>query len=1041
MERRFGRFAVAAGVLLLLCALFATRLWRLDAPSLWEDDYLNLDRAQMPLADMFAVQKYQGPADTIFDFQPPLIYALEHLALAVDVSSLAARLPSVLAGLLTPLALWLLGRRLLGRETGLVCALFGTFLLFPLQYAQSIKFYAVFLLLAVISMWLLVRAVARGDWPSWLAYALSGAAMGYAGYQGYPTLAVQAVYAVAGIVADTRGAAAGERRRRLRRAAIAFLAVGVALLPWLPAIFFVQAFLRDPAIDPWAGADLGLAAKVLAAFIAPDPALAPGWLVAWLAAVVLGVAAALRERRYGALGLLGLWLGVMVLVLVGSRTHLRGMLGPRHFVLLFPVLVLLGARGVVALGQGVARLLARRRGGSLLGLGVAALGCLVLLWPSLADYAGYYSRGMSLDREFFQWLDRVGGPTDALEFHGYKRNTKRFAARWYLPGRFGEAGTFAGPGYRRVLDIDTCYDDAAATRPRLPGLPVKEFTALFTTTRVSLAPVASLAPLVMNPGPDGVYAYRDDFKDRRFYAEAFAARNMTLDTELGLLRPARYAQPASATWAFEVAPGEAASDIRLTVAAALYKQHPTRPADSGLVVEAGSDGTHWTPLGVIGQEAFPVRDGKPVTVPRAFFEEIDFYYGRCREARLEYAVPGRLVAGGRLFVRVAYRPGHVEGFLNLAGLSLTADVRRVGPSGPGAAPLVRQAAHWLANARVAPWQEADDGRTVGRFAFAAPGRPQFREAGLPMGTPEERERFLARHPGLAPAGVLRDRDGGEAAWLYDTALADGGVRLRAAEDRKRLLGLPPFSEGPVSLRLSGVLSAPTLRLGGRTLAIPVLAPRGSTLTLTPGGTGRLDFVPDWTDPARYDAAMSYAEGLAVSKRLRGELVCRGEGGCAFTYTFVSALPMTAVRLKVFPQVYANPCRKCPPNEARVLASTDQGKTWRPLVTETGGEACTWTPPGRYVVRQMRFDRPVTSLLLSFRLERGGQAGFLSPSWNVDGMYVEADLDARALPPLALTGGDLDVSLVDPGENDCRLSLRPGPWPESDRTAEPAYGLP
>ncbi len=1029
------RWGLLAAVVLLAAAVGVTRLWRCDAPSLWEDDYLNLDRATMPLADMFAVQQWQGPADTIFDFQPPLIYALQHVCLAVDESSLAARVPSLVAGVLLPLFVWLLGRRLFGAPAAWAACLLSVFLVFPINYAQSIKFYALFLTLSTASMWLLVRALALGDRLSWAGYALAAALMGYAGYQGLPTLAVQGVYALGTILWSGRGQGGAALRRRLRPAVLAFCGVALALAPWLPAAFFIQAFLRDPAVDPWAGLGPGFVAKILAEFIAPAPDLARGWVVLWLAACCLGATAALRQRRYGALGLLFLWLGVMAVVLVGSRSHLRGMLSTRHFVLVFPVLVLLAGRGAAALGAGAGRLLGDRRVGKAGGPAVAGLACLALAWPSLAAYPAYYSRAMSLDREFFQWLNETGGGRDALEFHGYKRNTRRFAARWFLPGRFAEAGSFDGPGYRRIVHVDSMYTNAAATRPRLPGLALKDFEALFTTTRVSLAPAANRAPLVVDPGPDGVYRFADDFRGERFYEEAYRAGNMSLDEELGLLRPARYSLPAEATWAFEAAPGQEVSDIRLSVAAALYKQHSTMPADSTLTVEASFDGRDWTSLGVIGQEAFPLADGRPVTARRGFFEEIDFYHGRCREARLDYAVPGRLRGGERLYVRVAYAPGRVEGFLNLADIGLTAAVRQERPAAPGETPLARQAAHLLANVRAAPWREADAARDAGLFAFATPGHAALAGLGLPVGTPGDGERFLARHPGLAPASVLHDRDGGPALFLYDTTETDGGARLSAASPERRLRGLPDFGDGPASLRLTGNIVMPTLRLGDRELAVPVIAPRGSVLTLTPGGAGRLFFAPDWTDPARFAQAMSYAENLAPSRRLRGELVCQGEGACAFTYTFVSALPVREVRLKAFPQVYANPCRKCPENAARVLASTDQGKSWRPLVAEAGGEECSWTPPGRYVVRRLRFDEPVTSLLLSFRLERGEQAGFLSPSWNVDGMYVEADLDARALPPLRLAGGDLDVSLAEPGENDFTLALRPGPWPLSERTAE------
>ncbi len=1040
-RRRWTRLAGGLGLALLVAAIGLTRLWRLDGPSLWEDDYLNLSRAEMPLADMFAVQKYQGPADTIFDFQPPLIYALEHLALAVDESSLAARLPSLLAGMLLPLVLGLLGRRLFGRGAGLAACLLGVFLLFPISYAQSIKFYAVFLSLAVTSMWLLVRAVdENGPW-SWCGYALAATGMVYAGYQGWPTLAVQAVYAGWVLAGRWRVWPPDQRLRRLVPGLVAFGGVAIAVAPWLPAVFFVQRFLHDPGVDPLAGLTPGFAANIVAAFISHDAVVAPGWIAAWVAVALLGAVAAWRDGRRAGLGLLVGWAVVMVLALVGSRTLLRALLGPRHFVLLFPVLVLLAGRGLVAVGQGAARLLAGRRGATSVGVFVAGLGCLVLLWPSLSAYPAYYGRTMSLDREFFQWLDAWGGNVDALEFHGYKRNTRRFAANWYLPGRFGEAGTFAGPGYRRLADIDTCYTDAAAGRPWQPGLPVKEFGALFTTTRVTLVPAAGRAPLVMDPGPDGAYRYATDFRTRHFYEDAFAAANMALDTELGLLRPARYSRPAEATWAFEVAPGQVARDIRLTVAAALYKGDPELPADAVLTVAASPDGAHWTPLGVIGQEAFPVADGRPVTEPRPFFEEIDFYHGRCRETRRDYAVPGELAAGGRLYVRVGYRPGHVEGFLNLAGLTLAATVRPVGAAAapaaaPGDAPLVRQAAHLLENVRAVAWDEASDGRDVGLYAFAAPGFSGFVAAGLPVGSPGDEARFRDRHPALAPASVLSDRDGRPALRLYDVCLTRPGLALNAATPAHRWRGLPPTPSGPVALRLQGTIAIPHLRLGGQAVTVPVLAPAGSTLTLNPGGRGRLLFVPDWTDKARFAAPMAHMAGVVPSKRLRGELVCRDGETCSFRYAFVSALPITRAHLKVFPQVYANPCRKCPANEARVEVSTDNGRTWRTLVADTGGEDCTWTKPGAYAVRSLTFDPPATSLLLAFRLGQGGQAGFLSPSWNVDGMYLSLDLDARSLPPLTLPAATAAVSLDDPGQNDFSLFVRPAPWPISDRTVEP-----
>jgi hypothetical protein len=1034
VDRR--RLLWGLGLTLLVAGLFVTRLWHLDAASLWEDDYLNLDRALMPLADMAAIQKWQGPADTIFDFQGPLVYALQHVALGVDASTLAARIPSVLASLLTPFGLWLLGRRLFGPAVGLVAALFGVFLLYPLDYAQAIKSYALLLCLTVYSLWLVVRAVEQGTRRAWAAYGLCALAMLYTGYQGLPAFAAQCLWAAACLLPRRSGDAPGTRRCRMLRFAGTCALVTLAYLPWLPAVFFASTFLSDPSVHPWAGVGPAFARKILGGLVALDPKLPLGFLLAWLAALGFGVWTCARRRQWRGLGLLVLTAGATSLALVGSRSLLRPILEARHFVMTFPALVLLAACGVDGLREAVVRVLARFRAGRLAANAAVLLACLLLLWPSLAAYSDFYARSLSLDREFFHWLDGARSDTDALEFHGYKRNTRRFAARWHLPGRFGEAGTFAAPGYRRILDSDTFYNDAAATRPRLPGVAGKEFGALFTTTRVSLSPVAGRAPLVMDPGPDGVWRYTDDFRDRAFYADAASARNMTLDTELGMLRPARYEQPAQATWILEVPPGTTLSRLRLSVTAALYKKHPTVASDAALVVSVGPDPGHLAPIGVIGQAQFPEKDGRPVTEARPFFDEIPFYGGRCRVTTLTYDVPAGLAVSGRLAVRVSYQPGHKEGFLNLAGIGFTADLRGTPAATGRDSPLALQAGHLLHNIRAVRWDGKGGANDLGLFAFAAPGYDWLAGIGLPVGTPEEAAAFLAAHPGISPAATLADREGRTALAVYDPALVHPGIGLCAATPTRRLRGLKDFGPQPASLRLTGTIAIPKLRLGETSLTIPVIAPAGSTLTLTPGGKGRIVFTPDWTTGlARLTAAMSYARDLAVSKRLRGELTCREGADCAFAYTFVTALPVRELRLRAYPQVYANPCRQCPPNEADVAVSTDGGKTYRKLVAGTGGEECSWTPDDRYVVRRVRFDPPATHLVLAFSLQHGDQAGFLSPSWNVDDMHIEADLDASSLPPLHLSGPDLDVSLANPGTNDFTLFLRPGPWPLSMRTSE------
>ncbi|WP_043639704.1 glycosyltransferase family 39 protein [Desulfovibrio sp. TomC] len=1039
IEQWFWR---AAWILVLATAL-GLRLYGLDGPAPWEDDYLNLDRAMLPLRDLLAIQQWQGPADTIFDFQPPLSYALVHLALWFDSSTLAARLPSLVAGVLTVAGLGLLGTRLLGRGAGLCAAALAAGLVFPIAFAQAIKAYSLLLCLSVFAMWLLVRALDRNSWPAWAGYALCAAAMVYAGYQGLVVFVVQAVWAgLAGWAMERRQPGTG--RARLWPGLAAFGGVVLAIWPLLPAVVFLRDFLHAPGVDPWQGVDMAFAVRVLSGFIGYDDGPLPWFAAVWAGAAALGLTVAVRRGRLGAALLLLGWAGGSTLALIASKSALRPILDSRHLIMAFPALVLLAGLGLVwlatAAGQRLPAGRVRRAAPAVLA-GLAGLG---LLWPSLSRYDAYYGRVLSFDRDFYQWLDQGPGDVAAVEFHGYKRNTRRMALRWMLPGRFGEAGTFAAPGYRIRDDVDTFYTTQAASRPALPGWPVAVFTNMFATTRVSRVAQASRAPVVMDPGEDGTWRYDDDFATQRFYADAFAADNMTLDGDLGQLRPSRYSRPASVAWVFETPQGMALAGGRLTVTAALFKKSRLRPADSRLTVEAAGDDGRFIPLGVISHDAFFEPGTGAKEIRPGFFEEMDFYDGRCRVVPVTYELPAALAGAGRLTVRLNYLPGQAEGFLGLDALALEA---RLVPGDKAGEPLVpvlaRQAEHWLANVGAVPWPQ-DGARDSGRYAFVAPDAPAGDVlAGLAGVSPAEAlPGFLAAHPGLAPAAALADASGRAALLLYDPSLANPGLALSAAAPagQARLAGPPPGQEAePVSLRLDGRIAMPTLAIDGQQLAVPVLAPAGSRLTLTPGGAGRLFFAPDWTGADLGRGAMSYANDIAPSPRRRGGLVCVADAGCALAYTFASALPMTELRLRVYPTVYANPCRKCEPNAARVRLSTDGGATYRTILADGGGEACTWSPDGHALIRRVTFDRPVTSALLILEMGQGDQAGFLAPSWNVDAMFVEIDLDARQLPPVSLSGPQAAVSLIDGGENDLAVFVRSGPWPISHRT-DPALSI-
>ena len=210
-----------ARLALALCLLGGLlRLYRLDALSLWVDEGNTVFDARLPWP---ALMGANGP----FEPHPPLYFMLVKLMSVVAPEMLAGRLVSLLAGVGTIGALYLLGARLAGPRAGLLAAL--TLALAPLHiwYSQEARPYALTALLVCASYLALLRLLERPGWPRLLGYAAVSALALYTEYSAVFALAPQlALVAI-------------RARRRARAAGLAMLggaAAGLAFAPWLPQL-------------------------------------------------------------------------------------------------------------------------------------------------------------------------------------------------------------------------------------------------------------------------------------------------------------------------------------------------------------------------------------------------------------------------------------------------------------------------------------------------------------------------------------------------------------------------------------------------------------------------------------------------------------------------------------------------------------------------------------------------------------------------------------------------------------------------------------
>ncbi|MGC1214755.1 MAG: glycosyltransferase family 39 protein, partial [Micromonospora sp.] len=150
----------------------AVTLTGVGRAQLWRDELATWSAATRPVGDLVRL------AGTIDAATGPY-YLLMHGWVAVfGDSTIALRLPSVLAMAGAAALTARLGERLVDARTGLLAGLLFAILPGTSRYAQEARPYALATLLAVLATLLLAEALRRPSWPRWGGYAATVAALG-----------------------------------------------------------------------------------------------------------------------------------------------------------------------------------------------------------------------------------------------------------------------------------------------------------------------------------------------------------------------------------------------------------------------------------------------------------------------------------------------------------------------------------------------------------------------------------------------------------------------------------------------------------------------------------------------------------------------------------------------------------------------------------------------------------------------------------------------------------------------------------------------
>lgn len=221
------------GLITVLALASFLRFYDLGEESLWIDELYSLSFVSVGYVTQVTIT-----ADE--DTHPPGYHLILHFWRALAGESEAdLRFPSAIAGVLSVLAIYLLGSRLYSHAEGLAAALFTAVLRWPVHYSQEARSYSLVLLFSTLSAyfwWGCFRGLqGSGRLPLWEAvgYCLSAIVLCYLHYFGLFLVAFQAVALL--LFAP----------RSVLRVILLYAPVGLAYLPWLPAM------LNQTGMDFW----------------------------------------------------------------------------------------------------------------------------------------------------------------------------------------------------------------------------------------------------------------------------------------------------------------------------------------------------------------------------------------------------------------------------------------------------------------------------------------------------------------------------------------------------------------------------------------------------------------------------------------------------------------------------------------------------------------------------------------------------------------------------------------------------------------------
>ncbi|MFP5221236.1 MAG: ArnT family glycosyltransferase [Acidobacteriota bacterium] len=985
----------------IILAAFALRIPGLASSELWWDEFLVINRAELPLGMLWDSLKFQSASEAYSDTSPPLHHILAHFSLMLGRNEFFAKLPSVILGSVSVGMAYMAGRDLFGKGAGLASGAILCLSIFHISFSRDMRWYAAFYCFSFMTLWAARNYARTNGQRRQLALTAGLCGMLYSSYIAAPF--------VAGLFIYLFSASLLGQRDECKNVSVSFFVSNIVIALVVFAIYWPQIeghivaskLFQMQVGNFFNGRTLWLSLEQFTHGLTPVP-----YYHAVTISVLCGIAIVwiVLTRRMSSLLLLLTFtipqIAAAFLIFVQASVQAKYLVG---LLVLFVMLAGAGTQAVTCAVSGLLRIIFGIKLQRTFSVALGACALFILL----RDAPVFSSFGDGLKPTTKLVARHMAFSKSDCDSIMYARNRQdKVIYSWYLGDQFRDFRTFQAGPYRRFLFVGGSGMKNASEMPLQ-----KHFDLRGETVQVRRGGIASIAPVpLVSTRNDGVL-FEERFDTLSYYRTVWKSENMGIDSQQGTLSLFGFAGPGYSLYRF--LPGKAGfpAKVRLKLRVRMEKSL-LLPANATLTISVGSDEHATRMVAVLDHSAL-----KDMLASRG--EEV--YLGTI-SGDLSFDLPSESLAGENLYLKFNLTPGRYQSSAEIDWFQLESVDPGVESSED---PVWTHLDNLYSNVRVARWNSGYNVPEPGAvYVFSVFGQGgEVRGGGEYLGN-EQLQAFRDENPGLPPVLTLFFRDGSPAFLVYDPGLLSGGVSLRRDETVLVTTG----ADAPSSVKgifFQGRLDRTMVELGNQQFAIPFIVPSHSVVAVNPGGKGLIRFESVF-DADTLDTRDFIPPTNVVKLAGQDCVSCQDAKPCSATYRIASELPITSIRLVYYPRGSV-----AGDNWVKVSYSFNDTGTFRTFDTYVPKGLHPWV--GDMDGRQLRLTFPKPTHIVDLRFDFSGDGMQLWSSSSYP-MFIEADVDASSFKEFTLPERAFQVKTHGGGPEPFRMWWSPIPLTFHERWA-------